>query len=154
MMYRFIYLISRLKSILMKACNPRLFKGVVLFDVPKILKSSNVSIGEESKINSNVFIHADDKVTIGKNVTLSHGATILSTGYDLSNWNINKYEKEHVSKPIVIEDNVWIGANVTILSGVTIAEGVVVAAGSVVTKNLECDNSLYAGVPAKKIKDI
>ena len=54
---------------------------------------------------------------------------------------------------IIIHDEVWIGANVTILPGVTIGKCTVIGAGSVVSKNLDAF-SVYAGVPAKKIRDI
>ena len=53
--------------------------------------------------------------------------------------------------PIIIEDDVWIGANAIILSGVTIGEGAIIGAGSVVTKNVE-PYTIFAGNPAKKIK--
>lgn len=54
---------------------------------------------------------------------------------------------------IKISNNVFIGRGAVILKGVTIGENVVIGAGSIVTKN--CDsNSVYAGVPAKKIKTI
>ena len=51
---------------------------------------------------------------------------------------------------IVIDDNCFIGANSTILPGVHIHENVIVGAGSIVTKDLEA-NSVYAGVPARRI---
>lgn len=53
--------------------------------------------------------------------------------------------------PVVIEDDVWIGANVTILKGVTIGRGSVVAAGVVVTKSCP-PYSIIGGVPAKVLK--
>ena len=55
--------------------------------------------------------------------------------------------------PIKLGRNVWIGANVTICPGVTIGDGAIVAAGAVVTKNVEA-NTVVAGIPAKKIKEI
>ncbi len=55
--------------------------------------------------------------------------------------------------PIILERNVWIGANTTILKGVTIGENTVVGAMSLVNKDLH-SNTVYAGIPAKKIKDL
>ena len=60
---------------------------------------------------------------------------------------------KHIYHDIVVEDGAWIGASCTILPNVTIANGCVIAAGSVVTKSTE-PNGLYAGVPAKRIKDL
>jgi maltose O-acetyltransferase len=60
-----------------------------------------------------------------------------------------KARRQHLAnvKPIYIGDDVWIGGNVTIGNNVT------VAAGAVVTKDIP-DNTLVAGVPAKKIRDL
>ena len=57
------------------------------------------------------------------------------------------------TKPVVIGDDVWIGANAVILPGVTIGRHCVVAAGAVVTKDVP-DNTVVAGVPAKVIKTL
>ena len=57
------------------------------------------------------------------------------------------------SKPIIIEDQVWIGGNVTILPGVTIGKGSIIGAGSVVTKDIP-EMSIALGNPAKVIRKI
>ncbi len=54
------------------------------------------------------------------------------------------------NKPVVIEDNVWIGCRCIILKGVRVGAGAIIAAGSVVTKNVPSD-SIAAGVPARVI---
>ena len=59
---------------------------------------------------------------------------------------VNVYDQ-----PVVIEDDVWVGANVTILKGVTIGHGSVVAAGAVVTKSCP-PYSIIGGVPAKILR--
>lgn len=56
------------------------------------------------------------------------------------------------SKPIVINNHVWIGENSVILKGVTIGEGAVIAASSVVTKDIP-PHCIAAGSPAKVIKE-
>ena len=55
-------------------------------------------------------------------------------------------------KPIVIEENAWIGMNCIILKGVRIGRNSIIAAGSVVTKDVP-DNCIAGGVPCKFIKD-
>ena len=77
----------------------------------------------------------------------------FSTGYETSNWQQNKYDKNHVTALVNIGDNCWIGANAIILQGVTIAEGCIIASGSIVTKSLNEKRTLYAGNPSKKIKN-
>jgi maltose O-acetyltransferase len=57
------------------------------------------------------------------------------------------------TKPIVVEDEVWIGVGAIITQGVTIGKGAVVAAGSVVNEDVE-PFTLVGGVPAKVIKRI
>ena len=63
--------------------------------------------------------------------------------------------RDHLTKAadIVVEDEVWIGADVTILPGVHIGRCSVIGAGSVVTGDVEAYH-IYAGVPARKIRDI
>jgi len=55
------------------------------------------------------------------------------------------------SKPIIIEDKVWIGKNTLILKGVKLGSGSIIAAGSVVTKDVE-SKSMVAGNPARVVK--
>jgi acetyltransferase-like isoleucine patch superfamily enzyme len=58
-----------------------------------------------------------------------------------------------VCKPIVIEDNVWIGADVTVLPGITIGKNSIIGAASVVTKNVP-PNTIMVGSPAKAVRII
>lgn len=154
MIYAFNKFFLKFKIFLYKCFHYKLFKGIILHGIPEIVHYDKVSFGLETRINPNVFLQGAGGITIGKNVTLSYGATILSTGYFLTDWNANKYRKEHEDKPVLIADNVWVGANVTILSGVSVSEGVVIAAGSVVTRNLDNPNTLYAGSPARIIREL
>ena len=64
--------------------------------------------------------------------------------------NIKMNMQANISKPIVVGDDVWIGAKAVILSGVTIGSGAIISAGSVVNKDVE-PNSIVGGVPAKLI---
>ncbi|WP_081357668.1 acyltransferase [Neomoorella thermoacetica] len=65
----------------------------------------------------------------------------------------NKRAGESKNLPVIIGDGCWIGTRAVILPGVKIGEGCIIAAGAVVTKDCE-SNGLYAGVPAKRIKNL
>jgi len=57
------------------------------------------------------------------------------------------------AQPVIIEDDVMIGANVVILEGIKVGKGAVIAAGSVVINNVE-PNMVMAGIPAKPLKKV
>lgn len=94
-------------------------------------------VGEGSMVDMNSVIGA--RGTLGKNVHLGAGAVIAGV-------------LEPPSKsPVIIEDDVMIGANAVILEGVRVGKGSVIAAGSVVIDDIP-ENSVAAGSPAKVIK--
>lgn len=90
------------------------------------------------------------KITCDMNYTLiGHNVVIATINHDLS----PEKRASMILSPVHIGKNVWIGSNSTILPGVTIGDGAVIGAGSVVTKNVP-ENTVFAGIPAKKIKEI
>ncbi|MAD96589.1 MAG: hypothetical protein CMB99_04600 [Flavobacteriaceae bacterium] len=95
----------------------------------------------------NNYVQANNGIIFGNNVELGPNVSIISSNHDPKNL------RKHVSdKPIVIGNNVWIGANSTILPGVTIGDNVVVGANSVVTKDLP-SNCISGGNPCKVIRE-
>lgn len=112
---------------------------------------NNVEIGQGSFMNMGVFINGSNKVKIGNNVSIAFNASIITATHELG--PENHRTGKTVSFPVTIEDGVWVGANSTILPGVTIGKGCVIAAGSVVNKDC-LPNGMYAGVPAKRVKDL
>ena len=91
----------------------------------------NVSIGESSSIGSGAWVYALDKITLGKNVCIGEDVRLITGSHDISSPQFDL-----VTKPITINDNVWVATGAIILPGVTIGEGAVVAAGAVVTKDV------------------
>jgi acetyltransferase-like isoleucine patch superfamily enzyme len=106
-----------------------------------------ITIGDNTFINSGTSIGSLSSVTIGNNVAIGNYVLILDSDYH----NPLDHTKPGAKAPIVIGDNVWIGARSTILKGVTIGEHAVVAAGAVVTKDIPA-YAFVAGVPAKLIR--
>ena len=92
-----------------------------------------------------------NSVEIGNNVAIACNVKILTTNHDFS--NSNKRAGKVKGKKVKIGDGCWIGAGSIILPGTEIGKGTIVAAGSVVKGEIE-ENSLYAGIPAKKIRSL
>ncbi len=128
-------------------------KGVPILD--------KIKVGRRSYGGLNIwsFGHPQEALTIGSFVSIADNVRFLLGGNHphtgLSTFPFKtKYFgalEAQTKGPIVIGDDVWIGADSLILSGVTIGQGAVVAAGSIVTKNVP-PYAVVAGNPANLIK--
>ncbi|MDF2841007.1 MAG: dapD [Clostridia bacterium] len=92
----------------------------------------------EARIEPGAVIR--DMVTIHKNAVIMMGGAVLAGVLEPPS-----------AAPVIIEDNVLVGANAVVLEGVRVGKGSVVAAGSVVTRDVEPD-TVVAGIPARVIK--
>lgn len=110
-------------------------------------KPGNISIGDNSIINSNIILDGREKITIGSNVDMGENTIIWTVEHDPNDNNHNVK-----SASVFIEDYVWIATNVVILPGVKIGKGAVIACNSVVTKDVPA-MVIVGGIPAKKIGD-
>jgi len=112
-----------------------------------------IRIGDNTKIHG-TCIHAYESVEIGSNCLIAANCQIFdSNGHDLSFPDVeNRINTRGGSKPIKIEDSVWIGANSVILPGVTIGRGSVISANSVVNKYIP-PMVIAGGNPARVIKE-
>lgn len=111
---------------------------------------SLVSLGNNSGIGVNAFIASH--VDIGNDVMMGPDCIILTSNHGFDNRSIPMWQQKSSSpRPVVIEDDVWIGTRVIILPGVHIGKGSIIAAGSVVTHNVE-PYSIVGGNPAKLIR--
>ena len=132
----------RLKSA-MSQCgkNVRIYPPVVFYG-PEAL-----DIGDDTSVAPFVHIWCGGRVVIGARCMIgSHGA-ISSLTHD---YNQPEMWKTIVARPVVIEDDVWIGAHAAILPGVTIGRGAVVGAGAVVTADVP-PGAIVVGAPAREM---
>lgn len=109
----------------------------------------NINIGKKAFINSGCIFQDQGGIYIKDNVLIGHNVSLLTINHDL-----NPQKRGNIyPKPIIINDNVWIGTNATILPGISIGSGSIIAAGAVVTKDVP-PNVIVGGVPAKIIKEL
>ena len=106
-----------------------------------------LELAENAEINTGCFLLVKDKIVIGENSTLAYGVTVLTSANPNGPKNKLASIYPKLKAPVIIGEDVWVGANATILPGVTIDDFSVVAAGSVVTKNVP-SGVLVAGNPA------
>ena len=110
----------------------------------------DLSIGDNSGVGINSLIASH--VIIGNDVMMGPDCMLFTTNHGMSRTDIPMWRQESSEpKPIVIGNDVWIGARVIILPGVHVGDGAVIGAGSVVTKDVEA-YSIVAGNPARLIR--
>ena len=111
----------------------------------------DVVIGDHTRIGLHNTVIGP--VTIGSHVNLAQGITITALNHNFEDKSQRIDDQGVSTDPVIVGDDIWIGANAVILPGVSIGHHSVVAAGAVVTKDVP-PHSLVAGVPAKIIKEI
>ena len=113
------------------AADSSVFYGAVLRG-----DTASITIGEGSNIQDNCVVHVDPglPVTVGKNVTVGHGAILHGC---------------------TVGDETLIGMGAILLDNAVIPSGCIIAAGALVLSNAQLEpDSLYAGVPAKRIRAV
>lgn len=120
----------------------------------------HITHGGVVKIGNNVgmsspCIWVRNSLTIGDNVNVGGNCIIMDNDAHEIDYKARRGEikGEVKSAPIVIEDDVWLGANVMVLKGVRIGARSIIGAGSVVTRNIPSD-CIAVGNPARVIKNL
>lgn len=143
-----------IRYVLLKSIAKDCGDNVVVFEGVFFGNPQNISFGNNISIHPMSYIecgYLSPGVSIGDDVSIAHGVTIMATAHDYENHEGNIRDFQVHTKPVTIRNNVWIAAKATITAGITIAEGCVIGANAVVTKDTEVDG-VYVGVPARKIK--
>ena len=111
----------------------------------------NIHIGEHAYLNFSCNIVDCNEVRIGRNVMIGPAVQIFTAAHALqAEARIQGWE---VAKPVVVEDNVWLGGGTILLPGVRVGRNAVVGAGAVVTRDVPAD-TVVAGNPARVIREL
>ncbi|MDT8302438.1 MAG: acyltransferase [Sedimentisphaerales bacterium] len=123
-------------------------KGVRIGADVFIRTPEKMKVGNDVFIGSNCFIDAIGGFQLGNCCALASNTTILTLDHYYQSSESIPWGEERIIKPVVIENNVWIGMNVSILPGVTIGEGAIVGLGAVVPKDVP-PLAIVVGNPAR-----
>ncbi len=139
---------------------PQIGENTFLAETAVIL--GDVTIGEDCSIWYGAVLRGDvNKITIGNRTNIQDGA-VIHTLYDGSKHPSQTHIGNDVSighnatiHGAIIGDNCLIGMGSTILDNAEVPSGCIIAANALVLSNSKLEpNSLYAGVPAKKMRDV
>lgn len=134
------------RTMILKLFGAKVGERVHVYPKVKIWAPWNLELGDECGVGDEAILYSQGKISLGKRVVISQGTHLCAGTHD--------YTKEGfplITKPIRIEDNVWVAAEAFVHPGVTIGEGAVVGARSVVTKDMPAW-MVCAGHPCKPIK--
>ncbi|AHI53035.1 DapH/DapD/GlmU-related protein [Spiroplasma culicicola] len=139
---------TKINDLFSKIINKPVDDSFTLFPPVYVDFGKNLYIGKNVFINQNVSFQDQGGIYLHDNVQVGHNVVFSTLNHDLD----PQLRKNVIPKPIIVEQNVWIGSNATILQGVKIGKNAVVAAGAVVNKDVP-ENTVVGGVPAKVIKN-
>lgn len=121
-----------------------------------VKENASLIIGDNCGISS-VILACHHSIKIGSNVNIGGGTRIMDTNFHSIDWRVRENRNEDVkhaeTKPIIIGDNVFIGARCIINKGVEIGSRSIIAAGSVVVKSIP-EDCIAGGNPCKVIKSL
>lgn len=112
---------------------------------------SRITLGDHVYANTGLTVIDDTFVTIGSHVMLGPRVTISAASHPVDP-ELRRQAYQY-DLPVVLEENVWVGAGATILPGVTIGKNSVIGAGSVVDRDIPPD-VVAAGVPCRVLREI
>ena len=102
-------------------------------------------------MNHRCYFDTRDRISVGARVAFGMEVMVCTSTHEPGDQQ--RRAGPYTTAPVTIGDGSWIGARALILPGVTVGEGCVVAAGAVVREDCE-PGGLYAGVPARRVRDL
>ena len=117
-----------------------------------IAKFGSISVGAGGHIGIGCVIVARESIQIGMNVLIAEYVTLRDQDHLFDGSGITS-KSGFSTAPIVIGNNVWLGAKVTVTKGVSIGDNTVVGANSVVTRDIP-SNCVAVGAPAQVIRNL
>jgi acetyltransferase-like isoleucine patch superfamily enzyme len=145
-------LCNALKSSFLKWNGARIGQRVIYYPGVWITPGRGLVVGDDVVFALGVLVGTPGGVTIGDRTLIGFGAKIISGNHRMPEGRARIHRAGYVREPIVIGQDVWIGANAVVLPGIAIGDGAVVAAGSIVTKDV-APYTIVGGNPARVIKE-
>jgi maltose O-acetyltransferase len=145
-----IMISSKIRLAIYKLCGMKIGNGSFIYG-GCLFNGTNIKIGNNSFVNYKCVFENHDYIEIGNNCSVGMEVMFCSATHEIG--QSEQRAGRTLGFPIVVEDGCWIGSRAVILPGITIGKGCVIAAGALINKDCQ-PNGLYAGIPAKRIKEL
>ena len=110
-----------------------------------------LEVGAGTVFGHHCTVGAKESVVIGPHCLIAEMVSIRDNDHVFEDQSRPYLEQGHVTSPVVIGRNVWLGSKVVVSRGVTIGDGAVIGAGAVVTRDIPA-GAVAVGVPAKVVR--
>lgn len=137
--------IHTVRHLAYSASGVRIGRGSTIHTGAIVYDPRGIEVGEDTIVGERSVLDGRDRLIIGNHVAISSEVMIYNSQHDVHDPSFKA-----ITKPVRVDDYVFIGPRAIILPGITIGRGAVVAAGAIVTKDVE-PFTIVAGVPAVKI---
>lgn len=118
----------------------------------EIIKEAELKIGNQVNLTRNITLAANTKIEIGNYCLIGENVSLRDANHQTKKDKLI-IEQASDSEPIIIEEDVWVGANCVVLKGSKIAKGAVIGANSLVLKKSSIEPyGIYTGNPVKLLK--
>lgn len=149
------YSANRVRCLLLRLAGWDIGPRCTVPAVPRLIGArpgaGRLRIGESVTFGAGVLLDCAGPITIGDRSGVGHGVQLV-TGHHVLGPSRQRLGAL-APRPVTIGSGAWLAAGAVVLPGVTVGEGAVIAAGAVVTSDVE-PNALYAGIPARKVRDL
>ena len=122
------------------------------FSILKGYYKAQLSIGDETWIGQQCFLHAAGGLTIGRKVGIGPGVRIITSLHEDAPRDVPIIDAPIAFRPVLIEDHADLGVGAIVLPGVTIGHGAQIGAGAVVTRDVP-PYAVAAGSPARVLRE-
>jgi acetyltransferase-like isoleucine patch superfamily enzyme len=110
-------------------------------------------VGARTIFGHHCTIGAKESVRIGPDCLIAEMVSVRDSDHAMASRDLPYREQGHVTAPVVLGRNVWLGSKVVVARGVHIGDNAVVGAGAVVTRDIPA-NALAVGVPARVVRQL
>ncbi len=142
-------LLNAAKAIFLRLLGAEVGRRVVFYPGVWLMPIKGLRLGDDVDLAKDVLITTGGGVIIGSRSLIGYGTRILSSNHRRGPKGV--FGQGHVHAPVIIGEDVWLGAGVTVLPGVRIGDGAVVGAGSVVVRDIP-PGAVAVGVPARVVR--